>query len=101
MSDEMTMETSDKDAKTEIKSENESTDISKDDKKSSDLADEDSSSNNTQTKRRVVLSEDQSKTLDSEISSLWNEQNAYVDDLENQLSFKDGIPFTIVTFFAS
>lgn len=91
MADEITMETSDKDVKPEMKSDNESSEPSKDNKKSGDTADEDSTSNSAQTKRRVVLSDDQTKTLASEISSLWSEQNSYVDDLENQLSFKDGM----------
>jgi hypothetical protein len=91
MADETTMELSDKDEKPETKSEKESSDPSKDNKKSGDPADEeDSASNSAQTKRRIVLSEDQTKTLASEISTLWNEQNSYVDDLENQLSCKDG-----------
>jgi hypothetical protein len=91
MADEMTMETTEKDVKTEVKSENESSDPIKDSKKSGDPADEDSTSNSAQTKRRVVLSEEQIKALTSEISPLWSEQNSYVDDLENQLAFKDGV----------
>ncbi|CAB3364017.1 Hypothetical predicted protein [Cloeon dipterum] len=59
-------------------------------KKCDDLLDEDTASNISQTKQRIALTDEQKSKLDSDVLGLWTEQSTYVDNLELQISSKDG-----------